>query len=222
MNRAEELCHSSGPWKKHKYFKKIGEGAKDKVSDAAYEAENAIDDAKWNAKQAAKDVKNKITGEGYKEGAKSWEEAAKEEDERANFYKKELYDPAYEEGDERGKELSKNAMKGARENALEYRKTAADLRERYRTDSLKGRSEETIKKVKKALTPKETVTITDTKTGKTRTPSKPKSPSDTVNLKKKKLKHDDLALAYISHAETQSSVERGQEKINRLFGKRFS
>lgn len=27
MNSAEELCHSSGPWKKHKYFQKIGEGA---------------------------------------------------------------------------------------------------------------------------------------------------------------------------------------------------
>ena len=27
MNQAEELCHSSGPWKKHKYFQKIGEGA---------------------------------------------------------------------------------------------------------------------------------------------------------------------------------------------------
>lgn len=229
MNRAEELCHSSGPWKKHKYFKKIGEGAnavykyaRDKVSDAAYEAENAIDDAKWNAKQAAKDVKNKITGEGYKEGAKSWEEAAKSEDERAKNLKKEIYEPAHEEGDEEWKRLSKNAMKGARENALEYRKTAADLRERYRTDSLKGRSEEAIKKVKKALTPQETVTITDTKTGKTRTPSKPKSQSDTVNIKKKRLKHDDLGVAYISHAETQSSIERGQEKINQLFGKWYN
>lgn len=27
MNNAEVLCHSSGPWKKHKYFQKIGEGA---------------------------------------------------------------------------------------------------------------------------------------------------------------------------------------------------
>ena len=27
MNQAETLCHSSGPWKKHKYFQKIGEGA---------------------------------------------------------------------------------------------------------------------------------------------------------------------------------------------------
>ena len=27
MNQAEYLCHSSGPWKKHKYFQKIGEGA---------------------------------------------------------------------------------------------------------------------------------------------------------------------------------------------------
>lgn len=27
MNQAEVLCHSSGPWKKHKYFQKIGEGA---------------------------------------------------------------------------------------------------------------------------------------------------------------------------------------------------
>ena len=41
MNSAEVLCHSSGPWKKHKYFQKIGEGAnavykyaKDKAGDA--------------------------------------------------------------------------------------------------------------------------------------------------------------------------------------------
>lgn len=27
MNQAEYLCHSSGPWKKHKYFQKIGDGA---------------------------------------------------------------------------------------------------------------------------------------------------------------------------------------------------
>ena len=27
MNNAETLCHSSGSWKKHKYFQKIGEGA---------------------------------------------------------------------------------------------------------------------------------------------------------------------------------------------------
>ena len=27
MNQAETLYHSSGPWKKHKYFQKIGEGA---------------------------------------------------------------------------------------------------------------------------------------------------------------------------------------------------
>lgn len=42
MNNAEVLCHSSGPWKKHKYFQKIGEGAnavyrysKQKVKEAA-------------------------------------------------------------------------------------------------------------------------------------------------------------------------------------------
>lgn len=46
MNSAEELCHSSGPWKKHKYFQKIGEGA-----NAVY--------------KYAKSVPGRMTGEYY-------------------------------------------------------------------------------------------------------------------------------------------------------------
>lgn len=55
------LEHSSGPWKKHKYIQKIGEGAsakykyaKDKVEDAAY---NAI----WTAEDAANNVGKKLS-----------------------------------------------------------------------------------------------------------------------------------------------------------------
>lgn len=55
MNSAEELCHSSGPWKKHKYFQKIGEGA-----NAVY--------------KYAKNADKTITGSAYKKEAKDEEE----------------------------------------------------------------------------------------------------------------------------------------------------
>lgn len=54
MNSAEELCHSSGPWKKHKYFQKIGEGA-----NAVYKY----------AKKTASDTTGKLTGDYYESEA---------------------------------------------------------------------------------------------------------------------------------------------------------
>jgi len=54
MNSAEELCHSSGPWKKHKYFQKIGEGA-----NAVYKY----------AKKTASDTAGKLTGDYYESEA---------------------------------------------------------------------------------------------------------------------------------------------------------
>lgn len=59
MNKAEELCHSSGPWKKHKYFQKIGEGA------------NAV------YKYAKDNTAGRVTGEYYDKKAK---EAEKKEE----------------------------------------------------------------------------------------------------------------------------------------------
>lgn len=61
MNSAEELCHSSGPWKKHKYFQKIGEGA------------NAI---YRYAKKGASDTAGKLTGSYYDKEAEKYEKDA--------------------------------------------------------------------------------------------------------------------------------------------------
>ena len=61
MNSAEELCHSSGPWKKHKYFQKIGEGA------------NAI---YRYAKKGASDAAGKLTGSYYDKEAEKYEKDA--------------------------------------------------------------------------------------------------------------------------------------------------
>lgn len=164
MNKAEELCHSSGPWKKHKYFEKKAKNDELEHSSGPWKKHKYISKVGEGANAVYKYAKNKVTGEGYKERAASWEASAKDEDERAKYIKKEIYDPAHEEGDEEWKRLSKNVMKGARENALEYRKTAAGYREDYRTKSLKGIAETTIKrgqkKIDEILHPKTKITIT--------------------------------------------------------------
>lgn len=61
MNNAEVLCHSSGPWKKHKYFQKIGEGAnavyrysKKAIGDAA-KAAGSEERAEWKKKKKIAD-----------------------------------------------------------------------------------------------------------------------------------------------------------------------
>lgn len=76
MNQAEVLCHSSGPWKKHKYFQKIGEGA------------NAV--YKYSKKAA-----NSVTGSEYKD--KYWKR-----DDMVEEDQKKIWDSRYtdENGDE--------------------------------------------------------------------------------------------------------------------------
>lgn len=185
MNNAEVLCHSSGPWKKHKYFQKIGEGA-----NAVYRY------AKNDAANDAKQFYNKnITGDEYK----GRELAAKEN----SAYDKHLAENAVKEGRlEAANRLIKSSER--------YGKKAAQAEHDYRTKSLKGMSERAVEKAgKTASNAKHTIrsvandsvsrgqrlidklfgketekkTITDTKTGKQRTPSKPKSKSDTINIK---------------------------------------
>lgn len=231
MNRAEELCHSSGPCKKHKYFKKIGEGA-----NAVYKyardkaAETGKEIYEKSGMKAQKEVNDAETQAELMKKRAEWDEDWVEDIKDQKKYEHEMATGKPQKRPEKVqvmKDLSGEMVDGdtlvaaSKAQAKGARRTADEKRKQYYKTPI-GKAEETINKVKKALTPKETTTITDTKTGKTRTPSKPKSQSDTINLKKKKLKHDDLGVAYISHAETQSSVERGQEKINRLFGKRFS
>jgi hypothetical protein len=65
MNQSEYLSHSSGPWKKHKYFKKIGEGA-----NAVY--------------KYAKNAANDVTGGSYKKEYNKQKELA----DRAEYYQK--------------------------------------------------------------------------------------------------------------------------------------
>ena len=90
MNNAEELCHSSGPWKKHKYFQKIGEGAnavyryaKDKGTKLAGGAANALDEFGRPKSSNGDYIIDRgpkamydyyVTGEGYKKraDAKNW------------------------------------------------------------------------------------------------------------------------------------------------------
>ncbi len=55
MNSAEELCHSSGPWKKHKYFQKIGEGA-NAVYKYAKDKSGATDRENWQKHKREADM----------------------------------------------------------------------------------------------------------------------------------------------------------------------
>lgn len=90
MNQAEYLCHSSGPWKNHKYFQKIGEGAnavykyaKDKGTKLAGGAANVVDDIGRPKTSSGDYILDRgpkamydyyVTGEGYKKraDAKNW------------------------------------------------------------------------------------------------------------------------------------------------------
>lgn len=86
MNQAETLCHSSGPWKKHKYFQKIGEGANAvyryakkkagyaygseyrKDMDKYHDAEDRAQANMWKANEDNWKLKNKIEENATKEG----------------------------------------------------------------------------------------------------------------------------------------------------------
>jgi hypothetical protein len=86
MNNAEVLCHSSGPWKKHKYFQKIGEGANAvyryakkkagyaygseyrKDMDKYHDAEDRAQANMWKANESNWKLKNKIEENATKEG----------------------------------------------------------------------------------------------------------------------------------------------------------
>lgn len=134
MNNAEVLCHSSGPWKKHKYFQKIGEGANAVYRYAKSAAENpgsAVEDAAYNAK---KFYKKNITGDEYK--GREW--AAKENAK----YNQHLAENAAKEG------RTEAANRGLKESER-YGRKAAKAEHDYRTKSLKGRSEQVAEKVGK-------------------------------------------------------------------------
>lgn len=80
MNNAEVLCHSSGPWKKHKYFQKIGEGANAVyryAKKAAQDPGSAIGTTqrkKWKYYEDRADVNAKAA----KKMSDEWDETVKE------------------------------------------------------------------------------------------------------------------------------------------------
>ena len=224
MNRAEELCHSSGPWKKHKYFKKIGEGAN---ADYKYAKDN---------------VAGRVTGDYYDKKAKEFEDEAEDiEQERYRLQdsviksasnnhnikqdKLRKANEAYiEEGVRKHGELNDQQI-AAESTARRFRRKAENSigekvtgkRAKAQMDAAEKRLKETDKltdywaynkaekkynktaagvvskaseaisrgqaKINKLFKSETKVTIKDTFTGETRTPSKPKNAADTINIK---------------------------------------
>lgn len=211
MNQAEVLCHSSGPWKKHKYFKKIGEGKnavykyarnavdtihdkaidaeldqipdkiKDKAEDIAwnvdYDARQLAQEAKWKAEDAKEAIDEK-TGQAAKD---RWYKAEREAQSARNVRNDTYFHNAKSEGAKSWNRIVDQSVKDKRD-------TAHAAKQVYSKTPL-GKAESTIKKgqalIDKILNPPVKRTITDTKTGKTRTPSAPKSKADTVTLKRR-------------------------------------
>lgn len=149
MNQAETLCHSSGPWKKHKYISKVGEGAKAVYKYAKSSAENPEGVIENTAHEAKKFYRKHVTGDEYK--GREW--AAKEN----SAYDKHLAENAVKEG---RMEAANRAIKSSER----YGKKAAQAEHDYRTKSLKGITESAIsrgqKKIDEILHPKTTITIT--------------------------------------------------------------
>lgn len=123
MNQAEVLCHSSGPWKKHKYFQKIGEGANAVYK---YAKNDAIDDAKGF-------YRKHVTGDEYKGREWAAKENAKNDQHSA--------ENAANEG------RTEAANRGLKESER-YGRMAAKAEHDYYTKSLKGISESAPGKAK--------------------------------------------------------------------------
>lgn len=126
MNSAEELCHSSGPWKKHKYFQKIGEGANAVYK---YAKNDAVDDSKDF-------YKKHVTGDEYKGRELAAKENAK--------YDQHLAENAAKEG------RTEAANRGLKESER-YGRMAAKAEHDYYTKSLKGISENAAGNVKRSV-----------------------------------------------------------------------
>lgn len=126
--REEEnsLEHSSGPWKKHKYIQKIGEGAKAVYKYSKKTGGKVVD--------AIKNPDKSITGSYYKDQADM--ENMKSEVESSWVNSKSVTP-----------EMSNRYAK----NAEIHGRKAAEAESNYATKSLKGISETTVKKGKNFL-----------------------------------------------------------------------
>lgn len=178
MNQAEYLCHSSGPWKKHKYFQKIGEGA------------NAV----------YKYSKKAITGSDYKEEADRQKREADFYSEKARELQSEI--DKYGPNANRSGTLTSGIRDARAKDAAYAGRKAAEAQSNYYNKSLFGKAEknakQTVTKVsqisksakstvakgekilKDFFTPKVTETVTNVSTGKKRTPS---HSGTTINIK---------------------------------------
>lgn len=145
MNQAEVLCHSSGPWKKHKYFQKIGEGA-NAVYKYSKKAAGAVADAAKNPDKA-------ITGSYYKARA-DWEK--ENSDVEASFV------------DSTNPNISDWGRNDGAKNAERHGRKAAEAESNYYNKSLFGKTEKTAKQtvakgekiLKEFFSSKTTVTVT--------------------------------------------------------------
>lgn len=204
MNNAEYLCHSSGPWKKHKYFQKIGEGA-----NAVYRY----------TKQAAKDTAGKLTGDYYDSQANKLEKDAKYyQHEHSRQFELAIKDAAKErtpEEEEKYEQYWRNhrrMMSANGEREIEAESAARKARKKAENAPLR--------KLKNRFKTTTKATVTDTMTGEKRKvdPNDPFYKSlEKATKKKKKAKHDGMySSEYLSHAD---EVARGQAKIDALFGR---
>lgn len=219
MNQAEVLCHSSGPWKKHKYFKKIGEGANavykyakdaatsakidadyygmkagEKIEDAAKAAKEKADnlafDAEYYTEKGAKNVYNAVGGKERDAWKRAEEDYNKQNDSNrvSKEFDKEMLNKTQlsQRGDLAEKQRKWQNYDDAQ---LRYKKDTARGKQYTYSKTPLGKAESSIKRgqaiIDRILNPPVKKTVTDTKTGKTRTPSAPKSKADTVTLKRR-------------------------------------
>lgn len=229
---------SSGPWKRHKYFQKIGEGA------------NAV------YRYAKNNVADKISGDYYDKKAEEYEKEAEDIEQHrfrlqdavlksaSNNHNikqdklREANEAYIEKGLRQHGELNDKQI-DAEYNARKMRKKAENsigekitgkrakanmekyAKNEYKNDEIRydkekkkyektlaGKVEKTKKKFKDKVSSEEKVTIKDTMTGETRTPNK--NADDLFNIKKKK---------YVKHDGFSFEVEDGQVIIDRLLGR---
>ena len=209
---------SSGPWKKHKYFQKIGEGA-----NAVY---RYTKQAGGKVKNAVDNADHDITGSAYKKEAEDEKRRSEYANELAGTGTKDLKVGRDVDNVKNGPygqyaNFKFTSSQNWADSAQYHGRKAAEAQSNYYNKSLAGKAEKTAKnvvnKAKNKFKTTTTETVTDTFTGKTRAKSKPSSAEDTVSLKaasdeykkKKKLKHDDL----------HECVALGEQILDEFFGR---
>lgn len=169
MNNAEVLCHSSGPWKKHKYFQKIGEGANAvyryakktagyaygseyrKDMDKYHDAEDRAQANMWKANEDNWKLKNKIEDNASNGGPNAVinGKALRKEKERNQEYFDKQYAKAQDANDKYGRAGTKyyNSLAYKVEKATgSYDKSRAERARKKGYDGLAERHEEAYNK----------------------------------------------------------------------------